>query len=247
MARKTKEELVGLRFGRLVVKKISEPIKRSDGYKQTTCFCVCDCGSEKVFLASNLTAGYTKSCGCLRNERIKEVCKKHNKYQLHENYGIGWTSNNNTVFLFDLEDYSLVKDYCWYEDNQKGIATKAKDNETVLMHRLVMECPPGKVVDHMYGDRSDNRKSKLRICSQKENSRNKTNISKNNKTGVIGVNFRKDINKYRSFITVNGKQKHLGYFADFKDAAKGRLKAESELFGEYAPQKHLYERYEIGG
>ena len=39
--------------------------------------CRCDCGNEKVILKSSLLNGYTLSCGCYRNERIKETAEKH--------------------------------------------------------------------------------------------------------------------------------------------------------------------------
>ena len=39
-------------------------------------------GNEKIIASTHLKNNYTKSCGCLRIERIKEVCKKYNEYDL---------------------------------------------------------------------------------------------------------------------------------------------------------------------
>ena len=65
--------------------------------------------------------GHTKSCGCLNNEKrslLGKNSKKYNKYNLNGEYGIGWTSNTNEEFYFDLEDYDKIKDYCWFLDNR---------------------------------------------------------------------------------------------------------------------------------
>lgn len=48
-----------------------------------------------------------------------------------------------------------------------------------------------------------------------------------------------------SAIKIKGKQKHLGYFANKNDAVIARLKAEAKYFGEFAPQRHLFEEYNI--
>ncbi len=46
-------------------------------------------------------------------------------------------------------------------------------------------------------------------------------------------------------LEINKKKKHLGYFINKEDAIKARLIAEKEYFGEFAPQRHLFEQYEI--
>lgn len=46
--------------------------------------------------------------------------KKYNKYLTdledeHGLYGIGYCSNSGTEFYFDMQDYDVIKDYCWFE------------------------------------------------------------------------------------------------------------------------------------
>lgn len=53
-------DLLGKRFGKLVVVKEVEKTK----YSQSQFLCQCDCGKEKVILATSLTHGVTTSCGC---------------------------------------------------------------------------------------------------------------------------------------------------------------------------------------
>lgn len=68
-------DLTGQRFGRLVV---IEPCGRSKD-RHIMWLCRCDCGNEVVVTASNLKKSNTKSCGCLRRERIKESHQTHGK------------------------------------------------------------------------------------------------------------------------------------------------------------------------
>lgn len=61
-----KEDLVGKRFGRLIVAGKAPPRVESSGRRRVSYVVLCDCGSEKTVLGENLVAGLTKSCGCLR-------------------------------------------------------------------------------------------------------------------------------------------------------------------------------------
>ena len=51
--------------------------------------------------------------------------------------------------------------------------------------------------------------------------------------------------KWASKICVNYKTIYLGEFLNKVDAIKARLSAEVQYFGEFAPQKHLFDQYEI--
>lgn len=63
------KDITGQKFSRLTV------IKYIGNFKW---LCKCDCGKERVCYGGDLRQGKTKSCGCLRNERIKEVVGTHN-------------------------------------------------------------------------------------------------------------------------------------------------------------------------
>lgn len=58
--------LIGVRFGKLVVKERVG----SDKNGHPKWFCICDCTKETTVLGTNLSNGYTKSCGCLWMETI---------------------------------------------------------------------------------------------------------------------------------------------------------------------------------
>lgn len=68
-----KNDLTGMRFGRLVVKKYV----RTDKNGKAIWLCRCDCGNEKEILGESLVNGNTKSCGCISSENIKMENKKN--------------------------------------------------------------------------------------------------------------------------------------------------------------------------
>jgi len=88
---------------------------------------------------------------------------------------------------------------------------------------------PESLIDHINGNKNDNRICNLREATQKQNMRNQSNPQKGNKSGYLGVSFKKEGSKYAANIRINGKNKHLGYFAAAKDAHEVYLKAKKEL------------------
>ena len=79
----------------------------------------------------------------------------------------------------------------------------------------------------------DNRRSNLRIVTVSQNAMNRR-VSSNNTSGIPGVYWNLNEKKWRAYITINRKMKHLGCF-DNKDHAIGaRQQAEREYFGEFA-------------
>ena len=74
-------------------------------------------------------------------------------------------------------------------------------------------------------------------------------IKSNNTSGITGVNFRRDRNKWEVRITVDKKCIRLGYFSNFTEAVKVRINAEQEYFGEFAyqPNKKILDYINNGG
>lgn len=102
----------------------------------------------------------------------------------------------------------------------------------MYMHRFITNCPFGMEIDHRDGNKLNNQKCNLRICTPTQNKRNIKKQS-NNKAGYKGVSYFG--NKYiRATISINRKQIHLGFFPDLITAAKAYDKKAKELFGEFA-------------
>ena len=168
-----------------------------------------------------------------------------NSYNLEGEYGVGYTSNTGAEFFFDKEDFDLIRNYTWNEHilTNGYHALEAWDSNTKTIVRMPWVIA-GKNQDHINHNPLDNRKHNLREATQRENvynrGRQKTNIS-----GVTGVFWMKDRNKWRSQLRKNGESLHTKDHIDFHDAVKERLQAEATYFGEFAPQAHLFPFYGI--
>lgn len=242
---KVKEDLTGKTFGRLTVIKQAEDYISPKGRHCTRWLCECSCAekTQVVVREAHLKGGLTQSCGCIIKEKLVEMCKKYNKYDLSGEYGIGWTSNTNKEFYFDLEDYDIIKGYCWCENVTKTGFSKLVahvNNKTVSMHVVL----GFKFYDHIDRNQLNNRKSNLRPATHQENRRNSTK-PKNNTSGFIGVSLNKKNEKWIAKIKVDGKQISLGHYYDKEDAIRARLEAEAKYYGIFAPQIYLFEQYEI--
>lgn len=80
-------------------------------------------------------------------------------------------------------------------------------------------------IDHINGDRADDRWVNLREVTQQENSRNQRRASRNT-SGVLGVYWSKKRKKWRSRIGLDGKLLCLGYYETIEEAADARKAAE---------------------
>lgn len=67
------EDIVGKRFGRLVVQSRGE----NDRTRAIRFNCICDCGSKKLIHKASLIRGATRSCGCIRKEMLAVRSKTH--------------------------------------------------------------------------------------------------------------------------------------------------------------------------
>ena len=56
---------------------------------------------------------------------------------------------------------------------------------------------------------------------------------KNNTSGFKGINWEKNIKKWRAEIRHNNKKLHIGYFKTKEEANNARVKKAKDLFGEY--------------
>lgn len=72
------KDITGCRFGRLVAVR---PLGKSASW-QVQWECRCDCGRTVAIYKNNLIAGHTRSCGCLRSERMKQMNDEKHKATL---------------------------------------------------------------------------------------------------------------------------------------------------------------------
>ncbi|BAR92356.1 endonuclease [Pseudomonas phage PS-1] len=103
------------------------------------------------------------------------------------------------------------------------------DGRLYLAHRVAFLMMNGRFpeheVDHINGDRSDNRWANLREVTRTENSRNHA-LDARNKSGVYGVCWRETHSKWEAVISAGGKRMRLGMHDDFFEAVCARKSAE---------------------
>jgi hypothetical protein len=106
------------------------------------------------------------------------------------------------------------------------------------LHRLAWKWMTGDepmLIDHINGDRKDNRWSNLREASKSENGANAAR-SKRNSSGYKGVSFRPERGKYAAYIRVSRTLRHLGYFNTAREASDAYMAAARRYFGVYAKE-----------
>lgn len=228
------ENLSGQNFNHLTVKYRGENTKSG----QSRWWCQCDCGNAELILvqSGNLKNGHTKSCGCLHKEVLyNHKTRKKNTYVDKGDYYQVFLENSEKFFMIDKEDYEKISCYYWSE-NDNGYIISQSAEKTLRLHRIIMDVYDEKIkVDHIHGKetRNDNRKSNLRICNTQQNAMNhQLNIL--NTSGVSGITFDKQTNKWMASIWFNNKNIKLGRYVSFDDAVKARKEAEEKYFGEWS-------------
>lgn len=145
----------------------------------------------------------------------------------------------NQIALVDDEDYIYLSKHSWIAancpTNLNFYAQRQTNKKTVKMHRLIMNCPADKQIDHINGNTLDNRKLNLRIVAHQDNAKNRRH-QKGAMFPYKGIMLlaRVKTKPYGARITVNGKTLFLGTFATIKEAAKSYNIAALEHFGEFA-------------
>ncbi|MBZ2166364.1 HNH endonuclease [Methanobacterium spitsbergense] len=145
------------------------------------------------------------------------------------------------VALVDKEDLDYLNQWKWntlkmhnsyyaLRNTYLGTFEGKKKFKMVRMHRLILNAPKNMMVDHINGNGLDNRKSNLRICSNRQNTQNRKHGKKSSR--YPGVYFNKRNKNWVARIQIKGKINFLGSFKDEKDAAKAYEKACRELVGE---------------
>lgn len=100
-----------------------------------------------------------------------------------------------------------------------------------LAHRVIFKIMAGRDpigVDHVDGNPTNNRWANLREADQSENCKNSARPI-TNKSGTVGVHWYASRSKWIALIKLNGRSRHLGYFADKADAIAARKAAEVSL------------------
>lgn len=181
--------------------------------------------------------------------------KKGNNYIVDEEHQIAKielqrrNGKESLWTIIDLEDLERVINfpYTWYSrylKNNKSYYVFATvylggkngqpRNKIVSLHQFIMNTT--KYVDHIEHNTLDNRKSKLRIISNKNNLTNRKGKNINNTSGYRNVSWNKEMQKWTVQIQINKKCVVLGTFPkeQLEEAGKFAEEMRQKYYGEFA-------------
>ena len=143
--------------------------------------------------------------------------------------------NKDAVTIVDEADYEWLSKWKW-RIVEKGYAQRsvAKHEGLTLsalfMHRVILNTPKGLFSDHINGNKLDNRRSNLRICTHHQNNLNRPNVTGKYK----GVYWCKRQQRWMAQIMKNQANIYVGSFHTPEEAALAYNEAAKEYHGEFA-------------
>lgn len=144
------------------------------------------------------------------------------------------------VAIVDDEDYELAMRYRWQAKKAKRtvyamhrLPLRAGKRPALYLHRLIMQAPDDREVDHRDWDGLNCTRSNLRLATRAQNLGH-TGISPRNTSGFLGVTWSKKAKRWQAGYKLAGRTITIGYFDDPREAARARDRAVLASRGEFA-------------
>ncbi len=137
------------------------------------------------------------------------------------------------VALVDDGDFECVSGLRWCamrHNSGRFYAQATKAGRKVLMHRLILDAPPGLDVDHANQDTLDNRRCNIRLATRSQNEQNRKKT--HGRSRYKGVWWHKG--KWVAGLRQAGRLTYLGRFIEEVDAALAYDLAALQRFGDFA-------------
>lgn len=133
----------------------------------------------------------------------------------------------------DDETAEWAEEYRWHVHKGYAAFTRGSGGgaQRLYLHRILADAPKGEVIDHVNGDKLDNRRTNLRRATVSQNGANVAKLS-TNKSGLKGVVKHKD--RFRAYIHKERKTFYLGTFGSAEEAACQYDTKAKEMFGKFA-------------
>jgi len=162
--------------------------------------------------------------------------RKPNEYEIRGNVAYLTLTNRSGAevakALIDVSDLDRVlsqpRCYCGNENYVMLGYTGIK------LHRFLLNAPDGMQVDHINGDRLDNRRSNTRLCTAGENNMNRRYSQPLGRSGVRNVVWDPRAHKWFVKVRARGVQYLGGYFNNLEDAAEAAQRLRRQAHGAFA-------------
>lgn len=128
--------------------------------------------------------------------------------------------------LADVSDAPLIAQKTWSAHSAGYIVSGRSE----YLHRLLMGAKPGQDVDHINGNKMDNRRANLRLASRRQNAAN----SPARKGKFKGVHRHTQNGNWIAQMRYGGKTHHLGVFETELEAALAYDRKALEVHGQFA-------------
>src|SRR3990167_4427891 len=125
------------------------------------------------------------------------------------------------VALIDDSDYEYISQYKWWAFKKKYGGYYAHgwvDGQQVILHKLIMNPPPGMEIDHIDHNGLNCQRYNMRFATVPNNRKNRAKNA-NGTSGFKGVSFHKRIGMYQAQIQSDGIKRPLGYYDTAEEAA----------------------------
>ena len=218
------KDLVGKRFGRLMVTERDNGRDRKSS--QAVWMCLCDCGARTSVIAGNLKNGSVKSCGCLRRDNTTtHGNSKKPEYRL-------WRA---MLYRCNNPKAAPYKDY-----GGRGVKVCGRwaSYENFIIDMGERQTP-GLSLDRIDNDKGYSPKN-CQWVTQTQQTRNQR-VFRKNKTGMAGILWRERDQRYQATITHNGANIYLGYFPTIDKAIAARKAGEAKYWGR-APEGQAFQK-----
>ena len=133
--------------------------------------------------------------------------------------------------IVDKEDVHWLERKHWIAKRGRSIYVRVYlgDRQEEYLHRLIMNPPADKTVDHINGNGLDNRRSNLKVCSHSENSLNSDGHSDRKRSPYKGVTPSNNGKRWVAQIGINYGVKNLGTYDTAEEARDARAEYEKNM------------------